>query len=407
MGARSFGAQGPLAGILSGVVCGVGLVFSGQVLPYVPWFVPAGLLVFMGFGLMYRWLVQTRSEFTQAGDYSLLLLIFLLIASLGFLTGLAVGVALAMMVLVVRYGGVDVVRHVLFGDHHRSNVDRAPYQLKVLHEKGGRIMILRLQGFLFLGTTNSLVRRIRKRAEDRNREPLKYIILDFTRISGLDSSVCLSFAKLRQVVGQYDATLLFTNVPFEMEQQLELGGCVLNAPEQGSLTFVSVDYAMEWCENRILESEDAFSAEERTLNELLKPMFPEAKYIPILMKVLKKIEVKEGELVFRQGDASDAMYFIEKGMISIRLELEGGRLLRLKKMRPGTVFGEMGIYTNAPRTASAVAAEDCRLYRLSKSTLEKLKTVNPQFTSAVHRFIVNLLSARVAEANTMLRDLLK
>ena len=257
LGARRFGAQGPLAGILSGLVCALGLVFAGRILPYIPWFVPAGLLVFMGLGLMYRWLVETRSEFTQPGDYSVLLLIFLLIAALGFLPGVAVGAALAMMVLVVRYGSVDVVRHVLFGDHHRSNVDRAPYQLKILHQKGGRIMIMRLQGFLFLGTTNSLIRRIRKRASDKEREPLRYIILDFTRISGLDSSVCLSFRKLRSVAGQYGATLIFTNVPFEMEQQLELGGCVLNSPDEGSLTFVSVDYAMEWCENRILESEGA------------------------------------------------------------------------------------------------------------------------------------------------------
>lgn len=407
MDARRFGARGPLAGIISGLVCALGLVAAPWVLPYIPWFVPAGMLVFMGLGLLWGWLVKTRSEFSQPGDYATLFLIFLLIVTLGFLLGVAVGVAVAMMLIVGRYGGLDVVRNVLYGDHHRSNVDRAPSQLRILHQKGGRIMIMRLQGFLFLGTTNSLIRRIRKRAVDREHEPLRYIILDFTRISGLDSSVNMSFSKLRNVAGEYGVSLIFTNVPFEMEQELEAAGCVLNAPDQGSRTFVSVDYAMEWCENHILESEGAVLDDAGNLADVLKPVFPETKYIPMLMKVMKKVEVKEGDHVFRQGDASDAMYFIEKGMISIRLELEGGRLLRLKKMRPGTVFGEMGIYTSAPRSASAVAAEDCRLYRLSKSTLEKMQAVNPQFTSAVHRFIVNLLAERVAEANTSLRDLLK
>jgi len=405
--ARRLGAKGPLAGVVSGVVCAVGLVTAPWTLPYVPWFVPAGLLVYAGMSLLYAWLVKTRSDFTQPGDYSVLLLIFLLMVTLGLLMGMAIGVALAMMLLVGRYGGVDVVRHVLYGDHHRSNVERAPSQLKLLHQKGGRIMIMRLQGFLFLGSTNSLIRRVRKRAEDKDHEPLRYIILDFTRISGLDSSVVLSFTKLRNVAGSYGVSLVFTNVPFEMEEELRLGGCVLNAPELGSRTFVSVDYAMEWCENRILEEEGAVVDEADDLAKVLKPVYPEPKYIPMLMKVLRKVEVKEGDHVFRQGDESDAMYFIEKGMISIRLELEGGRLLRLKKMRPGTVFGEMGIYTSAPRSASAVAAEDCTLYRLSKSTLEKLKTINPQFTIAMHRFIVGLLAERVAEANTSLRDLSK
>jgi SulP family sulfate permease len=405
-GAWRFGARGPLAGIISGLVCVAALVFSATLLPLIPAFVPAGLLVFMGLGLVWRWLVDTRSEFTGSGDYSILLLIFLLIAALGFLEGLAVGVALAMMLLVTRYGSLDVVRHVLSGDNHRSNVERAPFQYRILREKGEQIHILRLQGFIFLGTTNSLVQRVRKRARDPEMQPLRFVILDFSRISGMDSSMCSSFSKLKLMAADFGATLIFTNVPFEIEQQLETGGCVLNDPQGSSLTFLSLDYALEWCENRILKDEGAQSIEWQTLPQLLRPVFPERKYIPLLMKCLKKITVPQGKVVFKQGEPSDSMYFIEKGMVSIRLELEEGRIIRLKKMRPGTVFGEMGIYTGAPRAATAVAAEDCVLYRLSKSVLEQVQQKHPSLMSAIHRFIVNRLSERVAEANDDIRDML-
>ncbi len=56
------------------------------------------------------------------------------------------------------------------------------------------------------------------------------------------------------------------------------------------------------------------------------------------MKVLKRVSVSKGEAVFRQGDESDSMYFVESGRLDVELELEGGKLLRLKKVGPGAVL---------------------------------------------------------------------
>jgi len=249
------------------------------------------------------------------------------------------------------------------------------------------------------------MRVIRARLTDRNRLPARYLILDFTRISGLDSSVSMAFAKLKRLARDESLTLIFTNVPFELERQLETAGFLLNDPENSTRAFISLDYAMEWCENRILEGENALETQALTLPELLAPVFPEPRYIPALMQVLTRVTVKKGNHLFRQGDPSDAMYFVESGMVSVQLELDGNRILRLKKMGPGTVIGEMGIYTDAPRSASIVAAEDCVLYRLSKRLLEALQGRHPRLVSAIHRFVVALLAERVADTNDKVRDL--
>ena len=172
------------------------------------------------------------------------------------------------------------------------------------------------------------------------------------------------------------------------------------------MSFVDLDHAMEWCENRILEAENLLSVDTIPFPKLLEQEnFPDPEVIPRLLKSLSKVMVLKGDYVFRQGDPSDAMYFISSGAVNVQLELEGKRAIRLKRMGPGTVFGEMGIYATAPRSASIVADEDSVLYRLSSRTLEKLQQEDPLLASAVHRFVVNLLAGRVFDANAKVRDL--
>ncbi|MBU1004187.1 MAG: cyclic nucleotide-binding domain-containing protein [Proteobacteria bacterium] len=404
---RSAGAHGKVAGIIVALVCLAGLAFAHELLPFIPRFVPAGILFAMGLGLMWRWLIETRTRFSQKGDYALLILIFLLIATMGLLPGLAMGAGLAMLVTAGRYGSVSVVKHDMSGAHFHSNVDRAPAQIAVLKAKGDQIYAMTLQGFIFMGTTNSLLEMILDRVRDEERLPLRFVLLDFTFISGLDSSVAISFIKLKQMARRNEFVLIFTNVPFELETQLEYAGCKLNDPEGGSVTVVSLDYALEWAEDNILESEHALNGRQEALPALLAPIFPEKRYIPALMKILKRVEVKKGKPVFSQGDPSDSMYFIESGMVNVQLELEGGKKLRLKKMGPGTVFGEMGLYTSAPRTASIIAAENCVLYKLSTRIMDLLQAKRPEIASSVHRFVVSLLAERVSGANATIRDLLR
>lgn len=404
---RSAGANGILSGLLAVVVCAVAFVFSSEIMPYVPRFVPAGILVAMGLLLMWRWLVDARTRFSHKGDYGLLVLIFLITSSFGLLVGLGIGAGLAMIVTAVRYGSVSVVKLEMSGASFRSNVDRAPSQLSVLKTKGDQIYALTLQGFIFLGTTNRLIELVVDRVSEPGREPLRFALLDFTFTSGLDSSVAISFIKLKQIARASGFTLVFTNVPFELEEQMGKAGCVLNDQDGGSITVTSLDYALEWAEDHILDDMDELHQEQKSLPDLLAPVFPDPQFIPVLMKVLRRVQVKEGKPVFRQGDPSDAMYFIERGMVNVELELEGGKRLRLKKMGPGTVFGEMGLYTSSPRTASIIAAEDCVLYRLPTKVMSLLQNKRPALASAIHRFIVSLLADRVGSANATIRDIMR
>jgi SulP family sulfate permease len=407
LGNRGAGASGVLAGLVGTAVCAGALMFSGQWLPLLPRFVPAGLLAALGISLLWRWLVETRARFTHRGDYALLLLVFLLTVSLGLLPGLAIGAALAMLVTAVRYGSVSVVRLEMSGASYHSSTDRTPAQQAVLRRKGDQIHMLTLQGFIFLGTTNRLIEMITARLHDQEREPLRFVLLDFTYTSGLDSSVAISFIRMKQIAKSGGFRLVFTNVPLEVEAQLSRAGCVLSDEDGGSITATSLDYALEWTEDHILDDAGELHQEQRPLPELLAPVFPEPGLIPLLMKVLARVALPRGKVVFRQGDAPDAMYFIESGTVNVEMALEEGRHMRLRKLGPGAVFGEMGLYTAAPRTATVTTAEDCVLFRLPARAMPLLQHKRPDLASAVHRFVVALLAERVGTTNATLREVLR
>jgi SulP family sulfate permease len=101
------------------------------------------------------------------------------------------------------------------------------------------------------------------------------------------------------------------------------------------------------------------------------------------------------------------MYFIQSGWFRVELELPDGKTLRLKKMGPGAVFGEMGLYTDSVRSASVTAAESGVVYRLSKKRIALIETRLPRLKSSIDRYLVNLLAGRVADANAMARDLMR
>ncbi|MGE4553219.1 MAG: cyclic nucleotide-binding domain-containing protein [Desulfovibrionaceae bacterium] len=405
LGARSCGASGPLAGLAAALVTGAAVVFVGYVLPYIPAFVPAGLLVFVGLTLLKTWLVDTRSEFTRRDDYALLLLTFAVTAFLGVVPGIGLGVVLAMLVTVSRYSRAGAVKHVLSGAHHRSHVDRAPVQIRCLKQHGDQIFIIRLQGFAFLGTLNDVLDMLRERLDDASRPPLRYAIVDFGFVTGLGSQVALGFAQLLTFGRRRGFVLVCTAVPFELEESLERNGLVEADNPEAIQLFVNLDYAMEWCENGILTEQGLMDSSGAKLPDLLGPVFPEARLIPLLMKCMQRVRVKKGEYVFHQGDPSDSMYFIEAGRLTVELNLDGGKTLRLKKMGPGAVFGEMGIYATAPRSASIRVDEAGILYRLSLKRLAFIRKKLPALYSAINRYLVTLMAERVADANALVRDL--
>ena len=200
--------------------------------------------------------------------------------------------------------------------------------------------------------------------------------------------------------------MIFTNVQPSIQAQLKLADYVDN-PDGTTHFFETLDQGVEWCEKRTLTMLDLAATIPTPLDVRLSELLPSDISIPKLMNYLEKMEVNAGDYIIRQGAQSDEFYIVESGEITILLERDGGSPLRIRTMGAGTVVGEAGFYTNSPRTTSVVAEQATSLYRLTKSSLDKMHTDDPQLAVALHQFVIRLLSERLGNMNRTVQALLE
>ena len=81
-----------------------------------------------------------------------------------------------------------------------------------------------------------------------------------------------------------------------------------------------------------------------------------------LAAALEEKEYAGGQMVFAQGDPGDAMYFIAHGQVhvEVRTDAAGSARKTLAVLETGDYFGEMSLFDQQPRSASAVATGETR-----------------------------------------------
>ena len=85
-----------------------------------------------------------------------------------------------------------------------------------------------------------------------------------------------------------------------------------------------------------------------------------------LCDLLETLDCERQKVLFRAGEAGDAMYLIERGKVRISVDATNGRELTLTELGRGDFFGEMALLNGQPRSANATASEESRLAVLSR-----------------------------------------
>ena len=403
--ARHLGASRRLAGGLVAGICLAMLLGGAALLSFIPKFILVGIPFLLGLEFFYEWLYRGWFKFSRS-DYAIIVLIVLVTATLGYLQGISVGLIAALVLFVINYSRLTITKRVSSGAYHHSNVLRTSVQMDILQAEGDQIYILELQGLIFFGTANKLLNQIRDRIHNPSPEAVRFVILDFRLVSGLDASAVLSFAKLKQVAGQKHVHLLFTNLSPEAMQLLKQGEC-LEADDPFCHVEADLDRGLEWCEQQILQTSDLTHSEARSLSEHLKADFSDPEQVERLMKCLEVRQLSEEEHLFRQGDPFDGLYFVGSGQVSVVLELGEGQTKRIRTYTVGNTIGEMGLYRRTLRMASVVADKPSTVYFLPTEAFEQIEASDPLLASNIHRFIVNLLAERLNHREQELKNLLQ
>jgi len=400
------GARGKLPGLVAGALCIAMLIVGSMLLTYFPLPILGGLLFFLGLDFLFEWVVGGWSKLSKA-EYAVVILILVVIGVTDLLIGVTVGLVAMIILFAWNYSRINVVHHAGSGAVIRSNVERCAYHRQVLSEElGSHVFVLELQGFIFFGTAYALLEEIQRRVANTQQPKVHYIVLDFRRVIGLDSSAVLSFVKGRQLAEVQDIILILTHISEQIQRQFEAAG--LFKGEKPIHIFPDLDRGLEWCEEELLEVEGITMIRlPVTLAAQLADSGLVKTDITRLMRYLKRVDVEAGAILIRQGEEADKLYFIELGMVSVYLEVEGNKPVRLQSLGLGTAVGELGMYLGTTTTTSVIADAPTTAYRLTRKALTKMKEDEPELVATFHEFIAHLLSERLAATTRTLEAVLK
>lgn len=399
---QRMGAKSRIVTITAALMCGLILLAGGAFISYLPVALLSSLLLVLGLSFLIDWVYDAWFKLPHT-EYIIVLASLLIIATFGFLQGVGTGIAVATIMFVYKYSRVNTIRDSLNGKIYHAKVDRPAVQRNILQEHGEGIHIFRLQGYIFFGTSDKLLSQVRRLLEDKTTREL-FIVLDFHRIHGLDSSAVSSFTRMRQLAEQYDIYLAITSVLPAIRNQMERGDFKADKRVQ---FFPTLDHGMEWCENMLLQKFEASSQFIQTgIKSQLRSTFPKPDLIDKLISYLERMEVDENFYLMRRGDPTESMYFIESGRLNVQLESEDGEVMRLRSIRSGTVVGELGLYLKGERTANVVTTQKSVLYRLQLDSMNKMESQDADVASALHEWIARLLAERMTDNNRAIEALL-
>ncbi len=144
---------------------------------------------------------------------------------------------------------------------------------------------------------------------------------------------------------------------------------------------------------------------EQSENEFLReiPLFDSLKNSEIvrLERNLHIRKYKENETIFAEGEPGAALYIIKKGFVNI-YKMNGDDKILLVRLLPGNFFGELALFDESPRSATAIATKESTLYALSQADLAQFSEKNPDIGFKISMRLGGILSQRLRMANTQI-----
>ncbi len=287
-----------------------------------------------------------------------------------------------------------VIRRELRADVTRSKRVRGPAERRVLDAEGRRIAILEVQGPLFFGSTERLLRRVGALAGDAD-----HLILDLRRVPSMDEAASSLLLRLAAGFATPQRSLAFAHLAAEGPLG-EFHRGLAEAP--GGLSgrvFADRDAALEWFENRLIAAA-GLSGEESRFSLASIDLFRglPAEDIKRLEAMARPFVFEAGDTLIRAGDAANVFFVIARGSVSVQVpapERDGRKTIRIASLGPGLSFGEMAVIDGGRRSAEVVARERVVCYGFSVEQLKEVGAAHPEMIVRIYANMTRDLSERL------------
>jgi len=139
--------------------------------------------------------------------------------------------------------------------------------------------------------------------------------------------------------------------------------------------------------------------------ELLRnvPIFAELTEsdLEVLSRLATRRRYPKDGVVFFENEEGSSFFMIVHGRIKVTILGDDGREIILTVLGAGDFFGEMALLDNEPRSATAIAVEDCELLCLNRADFQSVVSANPRVMQA----LIKVLTTRLRKANHQISTL--
>ena len=388
----SSGGRGRLSGLTVAAMSLLMLAVAPDLLGFIPKFVLGGLLLYLGADQLHKWIIESRKRLSKL-EYLSLIAIIAIIVVWGFVPGILIGVIIGCATFAFSAARVESIKYSFDGSEYRSSLDRSRDDQEVLLAHGGKIQGLNLQSYLFFGSANRLYQHVKRLLQER--PECRYLLFDFKLVTGVDSSAAYSFAQIKRSAHDLGVELILVHLSAAAEKVLRSSDFI----GEGVTIIPELDHALEWCENEIISQHQDLAQEEASLRDWFARLLESESDADELIRRCQRIEVAAGEIIVRAGDPADSMHFILDGRVGIMVPADDDRTTRVRSLGRYTTIGEMGLVSQAPRSATIQAEVDSVLYVLNTHQFDEIKEEDPALSHKLLTYFVSVMAERLTFAN--------
>jgi SulP family sulfate permease len=397
-------AYSRMVGLAAALVVIMTLFLGGTFISIFPKAVLGGFLLLLGLFFLWDWVIETRKKMNWP-DYCIILAILVSIAWLGFFQGVVLGILLSVVLFVFRFSQVPVVDELSTGKYVQSSRTRSLPHRKILAQQGERIKIFKLSGYLFFGSVNSLVQQIQNEIEVVALPGQLYVIIDFTRTSGIDISSVSSFVRMiNKLAGKDNISIIFIapGSLFEKQIRQHLG----QEDGQGILiNFANLDQGLKWAEDTILaeqlelfQSQGKKQDQARLFDEVAEDMLNKLEELENAEKIFKKIEdyaqeikLEKGDTLLDKGRELNGFFWLQQGRISKSPD-QTDQDSAVSEYGPGDILNIQAVFKQTKLDNLYKAESSCLLLFFSKDKITDLENKDPQMAARLYALLLRHLT---------------
>ena len=389
------GAETRLTGIVVALAVGSILLFGGDLLAILPMPLLGGLVLFVGLGLLYDWLVASRKTLPWT-DYGIVLVVSVVIGVFGFLEGVGVGLVAAVIFFVVRFSGVDVIGASFTARDRQSKRVRSATHGAILRDHGERVRAYRLRGYIIFGNASPMGDRL-KQALNADPAPL-CLLLDFAAVSGFDVSAASVIFRSIRTARSRGTRIVLSAMSDHVRSILRRG---LPESEWRGLIFEEdLDRGLERCEDLVLTEWDRLLGESehardalfgRSIDHAVRELDRQARFEALMERLKPWLQIRAyeaGETIVARGERQEGMQFLTDGRAMAREEDAGARM---DEYGPGDALAVEAAFEDHMAKISIFAAGPCRTVLMMPSARRSLERGDPELTVELDRYLIETI----------------